>query len=108
MKTNFFIGILLLSLGTIIFISCNDDKDDAGYHLELSANSCEVMQLRTASISLVTHENTTLEITHPEVVDAVYKWDIHDGFTAVIEITGKQSGETIIELVSILILPYQH
>lgn len=71
MKTKFFTRTVLLSLGTIIFISCNDDNDDTGYHLELSANSCEVMQLRTASISLVAHENTTLEITHPELVDAV-------------------------------------
>lgn len=98
MKTISFIGILTIFLVTIPFISCNDDKDDAGFHLELSTNSCEVMQLRTTSISLVAHENTTLEITHPELVDAFYKWDIHDGFTAVIEITGKQPGETTIKV----------
>lgn len=96
MKTKFFIGILVLFLGTINFVSCNDDEDKTEYHLELSKNSCEVMQLRTTSIYLIAHENTTLDIASPELIDAVYKWGSHEGFTAIIEITGKQKGETSI------------
>lgn len=97
MKTEFSIGVTLIFLGLFSFISCTDKEDEIGQHyLELSANSCEVTQLRTTSISLVAHENTTLEITHPELVDATYKWESHDDFTAAIEITGKQPGETTI------------
>lgn len=94
-KTRFFIGILVLFLATINFVSCNDDEGTK-YHLELSKNSCEVMQLRTTSVHLIAHENTTLDIASPELIDAVYKWDSHERFTAIIEITGKQKGETSI------------
>ncbi|SFK46944.1 hypothetical protein [Proteiniphilum acetatigenes] len=96
MKTKFLFGILVLFLGTISFVSCNDDEDKTEYHLKLSKNSCEVMQLRTTSIYLIAHENTTLDIASPELIDAVYKWGNHEGFTAIIEITGKQKGETSI------------
>lgn len=96
MKTKFFIGILVLFLSTINFISCNDDGDKTEFHLELFKNSCEVMQLRTTSIHLIAHENTTLDIASPELIDAVYKWGSYEGFTAIIEITGKQKGETSI------------
>lgn len=96
MKTKKLFGVLLL-LCAVCFVSCNDeDKTEPAYRLELSKNSCEVMQGRSTSINLISNENTTLDIADPELIEAVYSWGIHEDFTAIIEITGKQIGETSI------------
>lgn len=97
-ETKHFFGISVLFLAMVNFVGCSDKEDGAkyGYRLELSGNSCEVIQGRTTSVHLIAHENTTLDIASPELVDAVYKRVSHEGFTAVIEITGKQKGETSI------------
>lgn len=92
MKTRNLFGALLMFLFTIGFIGCSDD-DKQEYHLELSGNSCEVMQGRSVVIDLTAHENTTLDIRNPELIDAVYAWEF-GGFKAKIEIRGKQKGET--------------
>ena len=92
MRTKSLFRTLLMFLFTIGFISCNDeDKQD--YHLELSKNSCEVMQGFSAAIDLTAHENTTLDIKNPELLDAVYTWEL-ESYKAKIEIKGKQKGET--------------
>lgn len=95
MRTKSLFGILLLFLLAIGFISCGDDYDDdkPERHLELSGNSCEVMQGYRVTIDLTAHENTTLEIENPELIDAVYMWE-GDGYKAKIEIQGKQVGLT--------------
>lgn len=61
--------------------------------MELSQNSCEVIQGYSISIDLTAHENTTLNVKNPEFIDAVYTWGV-DGYKAKIEIKGKQKGET--------------
>lgn len=92
MKANYLFGVLMLCLCTIGFVSCSND-DEATYHLELSENSCIVMQGRSIVIDLTTHENTTLRIENPELIDAVYTWELGKQ-KAKIEIKGKQKGET--------------
>lgn len=92
MKTKSLFGTLLMFLFTIGFTSCGDD-DKLEYHLKLSENSCEVMQGQSVAIGLTAHKNTTLKIENPELIDAVYTWDL-DGYKAKIEIKGKQKGET--------------
>ena len=93
MKVKMFFLPVLLSALVISVISCSKDDDKLNYHLELSKNSCEVMQGESVAIDLITHENTTLDIKNPELVDAVYTWNF-DGNKAKIEIKGKQKGET--------------
>lgn len=96
MKTKNLFGLLLF-ICTISFVCCNDeDNTEPAYRLELSENTCEVMQGRSSSINLISNENTTLDIADPELIDAAYIWGSHDNFTAAIEITGKQKGETSI------------
>lgn len=92
METRKLFGVLLLFLCTISFVSCSDD-DKQEYNLELSRNSCEVMQGYSITIDLTAHENTTLNIGNPELIDAVYTWGL-GGYKAKIEIKGKQKGET--------------
>lgn len=88
MKTKNLSGLLLF-ICTISFVCCNDeDNTESAYRLELSENTCEVMQGRSSSINLISNENTTLEIADPELIDAAYIWGSHDNFTAAIEITG--------------------
>lgn len=94
MKTNL-IGVLLLLIAASNLISCSDDGKTM-LRLKLSATSCEVMQLRTESIYLNVNRDITWEVTNPELIDVVYKWEKHEGFMAVIEITGKQKGEATI------------
>lgn len=96
MKTKNLFGILVLFLATINFVGCRKNEDINKIHLQLSKNICEVMQLRTEFIYMNANENITLEVTAPELIDAVYKWKSNEGFMAVIEITGKQKGETTI------------
>lgn len=88
-------SVFFLLLCTIGFISCSDDNDtdNPEYHLELSGNTCEVMQGRSAVIDLTAHEHTTLNIEDPNLIDALYTWEIGP-FKAKIEIKGKQKGET--------------
>lgn len=74
MQSKHLLGALLLLLSTIGFISCSDD-DESDYHLKLSENSCEVMQGRSVTIGLTAHENTTLNIESPELIEAVYVWE---------------------------------
>ena len=93
MKSNYLFGVLLLCLCTIGFVSCSNDEDTPTYHLELSKNSCEVMQGRSVAIDLTAHENTTLTIENPELIDAVYTWELGNN-KAKIEVKGKQKGET--------------
>jgi len=96
MKTMNLLGTLLLFLFIIGFVECSDDeeKTDPSYHLKMSVSSCEVMQGSTVSINLIAHENTTVDITNPELADALYTWEGREDFWAVIKITGKQKGET--------------
>lgn len=89
----FFLPILLIVLAISVISCSKDDKLD--YLLELSKNSCEVMQGESVFIDLTTHENTTLDIENPELIDAFYSWSI-DRNKAKIEIKGKQKGETYI------------
>ncbi|MEG1562679.1 MAG: hypothetical protein RR365_02990 [Bacteroides sp.] len=91
MKTKNFFGVFLIFLCTIGFISCSDD--DPKFHLELSKNSCEVMQGRSVAIELTTHENTTLEIENSDLIEVLYTWGFGN-FKAKIEIKGKQKGKT--------------
>lgn len=93
MKVKIFFLPVLLSALVISVISCSKDDDKLDYHLKLSRNSCEVVQGESIAIDLITHENTTLDIKNPELVDAAYIWNF-DGNKAKIEIKGKQKGET--------------
>lgn len=98
MREKCMLGALLMFLFTIGFVSCdNDDNDNENeklpYDLELSQNTCEMKQGGSAVIDLISHENTTLDIKNPELIDAVYTWGL-DGYKAKIEIKGKQKGET--------------
>lgn len=95
MKSKHLFGVLLLFLSTIGFISCSDNNNDdkAKYHLELSENSCEVMQGGSVAINLTAHENMTLDIENPELIDVVYTWE-YGSYKAKIKIEGKQKGET--------------
>lgn len=94
MQSKHLFGVLFLFLYTIGFISCSDDDDNQSeYHLQLSESSCEVMQGHSAVINLTAHENTTLDIKKPELIDAVYTWESGSN-KAEIEITGKRKGET--------------
>lgn len=94
MQSKYLFGVLLLLLCTIGLASCsNDDDDNLKYHLELSNRSCEVMEGRSVVIDLTAHENTTLDIENPELIDAFYTWEL-GSFKAKIEINGKQKGET--------------
>lgn len=93
MRMKSLIGTLWMFLLTIGFVSCDSGDDQLKYHLELSQNSCEVMQGSQVTISLITHENTELEIGNPELIDAVYTWEANE-HKANIEITGKEKGET--------------
>ena len=83
---------MLLFLFTMGFTSCSED-DKQEYYLELSQNSCEVIQGYSISIDLTAHENTTLNVENPELIDAAYIWELDD-YKAKIEIKGKQKGET--------------
>ena len=83
---------MLLFLFTMGFTSCSED-DKQEYYLELSQNSYEVIQGYSISIDLTAHENTTLNVENPELIDAAYIWEL-DGNKAKIEIKGKQKGET--------------
>lgn len=83
---------MLLFLFTMGFTSCSED-DKQEYYLELSQNSCEVIQGYSTSIDLTAHENTTLNVENPELIDAAYIWELDD-YKAKIEIKGKQKGET--------------
>lgn len=89
------LSLILLAVCTISFIGCERNEIKTDYHLKLSRNSVEMMQGRKTSLLLAAHENTTLDIALPEVADAVFEWGSQqDGYTAVIEIKGKQKGET--------------
>ncbi|RHJ92519.1 hypothetical protein [Parabacteroides bouchesdurhonensis] len=92
MRAKSLFEIFLMFLFTIGFTSCSDD-DKQEYSLKLSQISCEVMQGYSVTIGLTAHENTTLNIEAPELIDAVYIWE-SDGNKAEIEIKGKQKGET--------------
>lgn len=94
------IGTFCVFLLTISLMSCEDGDEQFKYHLELSQNSCEVMQGSHVTISLITHENTVLEIENPELVDAVYTWEANGG-KANIEIRGKEKGETNLVVTSL-------
>ncbi len=87
--------IVLLLLCTIGFTGCSEDDNQPGYHLELSTNSCEVMQGRSIAIDLTAHENSTLEIENPELIEGTYIWE-SDYQKAKLKITAKQVGETTI------------
>lgn len=89
-------SLLLLFLFTIGFISCGDsdeNDDNPEYHLELSKSSCEVMQERSITIDLTAHENTTLDIKNPALIEVIYTWEL-GSYKAKIAIKGKQKGET--------------
>lgn len=68
MKSVKLYGIFFLLLCTISFISCSDDNDNPEHHLELSNNSCEVMQGRSVVIDLTAqnvHEYMYLQELYP-------------------------------------------
>ena len=83
---------MLLFLFTMGFTSCSED-DKQKYYLELSQNSCEVIQGYSISIDLTAHENTTLNVENPELIDAAYIWELDD-YKAKIEIKGNNKGES--------------
>jgi hypothetical protein len=85
-------GALAMLLVTIGSAGCDDD-DKSGRHLELSEDECEVVQGSSITIGLTAHENTTLDVGNPELIEVVYTWKF-DGYKAEIEIRGKQKGET--------------
>lgn len=92
MQSKHLFGVLFLFLSAICFMNCSDD-DKSDYHLELSKSSCEVTQGRSVAINLTAHEHTTLVIKKPELIEAVFTWEL-GSHKAIIEIRGKQIGET--------------
>lgn len=92
-------GIFFLFFYTIGFVSCSDNDDSKQeYHLKLSERSYEVVQGRGVTISLTAHQNITLDIEKPELIDAVYTWEFGN-YKAKIEIKGKQEGKTNIVII---------
>ncbi len=90
METRTFARIVIPFLCAITFTNCS--KDDK-YHLELSESSCEVMQGSSIAIDLTAHENSTLEIENPELIEVAYIWQ--SGYQkAKLQISAKQTGET--------------
>ncbi len=87
-------GVLTMLLVTICSVGCNDD-DALRRHLELFEDECEVVQGSSVAIGLTAHENTTLDVANPELIEVVYTWKFN-GYKAEIEIRGKQKGETCI------------
>lgn len=66
--------------------------------MELSKNSCEVMQGRSVIVDLTAHENTTLDVKNSDLIDVLYTWEF-GSYKAKIEIKGKQKGETDIVVI---------
>ena len=99
-KLNLSLGSLLLSLFVVFSTSCSKNSDDNNpeYHLELSKNSCEVMQGRSVIVDLTAHENTTLDVKNSDLIDVLYTWEF-GSYKAKIEIKGKQKGETDIVVI---------
>lgn len=93
MKIQKLMSIVLLYLCSIGFMSCENDDNQPEYQLQLSENSCELVQGRSDAINLTAHENTTLDIKAPQIIDAVYTWE-SGSYKAKIEIKGKLTGET--------------
>ncbi len=67
--------MLLLFLCTISFVSCSDD-DKQEYNLELSQNTCEVMQGYSITIDLTAHENTMLDIGDPALIEFILSFPV--------------------------------
>ncbi len=95
-KTQTSLNILLIILSAIYTTGCNKDNEtpNAGYNLKLSTDECKVVQWKSITIPLTSHENTTLEILNPNIIECVYTWSEGWYYNAKIEIKGKNSGET--------------
>lgn len=88
--------MLFIAFVTIsALVACNGE-DEMDFHLALSKPSCEVMEGQSIAVGLSAHENTTINITDPALIDAIYTW--RESETAIIEIKAKQKGETSIRV----------
>lgn len=96
-KKELFEILLVVFFAMAGLTACSND-DEAEHYLELTSTSCEVMAGQTTSVGLTAHENTTLEVQHPELIEASYTWGYYGGSIAVIQITGKKKGETTIRI----------
>lgn len=106
MKTERRFGMLLVAfLAAATLAACSDnDKNGDGevvYHLALPVTSCEVMQNGTESVGFTAHENTTLEVADPELIEAKLIWGYCTDSpinTAVFLTSKGEKGETTIRI----------
>lgn len=95
-KTNELMKMLFIAFVTITALAACNDEDEMDFQLALSKPSCEVMEGQSITVGLSAHENTTINITDPALIDAIYRWK--ESETAIIEIKAKQKGETSIRV----------
>lgn len=104
MKTERRFGMLLVAfLAAAVLAACSDnDKDgEVAYHLALPVSSCEVMQNGTESVGFTAHENTTLEVADPELIEAKLIWGYctDSPINAAVFLTSKgEKGETTVRI----------
>lgn len=104
MKTKELFGMLFAAfLAVAGLAACSDDEKggETPYHLELPTTSYELMQYRGGNIGLTAHENTTIEVDDPELIEAKFEWGYYTDspINAAIILTSKgEKGETFIRI----------
>ncbi|MDO4179947.1 MAG: hypothetical protein Q4D36_01510 [Bacteroidales bacterium] len=100
MKTKELFGMLLVAfLAAMGLAACSDDEknEKVSFRLELPTTSYEIMQDGGGTVGLTAHENTTIEVDDPELIQAKFNWGYYTDspINAAIILTSKgKKGQT--------------